>query len=215
MDLQNIKIKVCGMREGANILEVSQLHPHYMGFIFYAPSPRYVGDEFQIPENFPADTKRVGVFVNESNDKILKKVEMFKLDFVQLHGRESVTQCRELKLRQVGVIKVFSVGDQMDFEDTIRFQEVADFFLFDTKGKLHGGNGQPFNWQVLTRYDQRIPFFLSGGITPDTVQGVRGISGLNIHALDVNSGVEISPALKDVNKIMAIQAIFKSKTTKQ
>src|SRR3989337_2476108 len=106
-----------------------------MAFIFYAGSPRYVGNDFKIPENFPASTKRVGVFVNETNEAILEKVNEHALDFVQLHGRESVQQCRELKSHQVGIIKVFSVDDSMDFEATKSYAGVVDYFLFDKKGK--------------------------------------------------------------------------------
>ncbi len=199
------------MRDVNNIMEVSQLHPHYMGFIFYAGSPRYVGDNFKIPENFPAATKRVGVFVNEANETIIKKIRDFELDFVQLHGNESVQQCRELRNHPVGIIKVFSVDDNMDFKVTKHYREVVDFFLFDTKGKYYGGNAQTFNWSVLTRYDQKIPFFLSGGITPDNIGGIQNLSELNLRAIDVNSGVEIQPALKDIKKIMAIKQILNSK----
>lgn len=196
------------MRDVNNIREVSQLNPHYMGFIFYAASPRYVGEEFKIPENFPVATKRVGVFVNETNEKIIQKIQEFKLDFVQLHGNEPVQQCMELKNYPVGIIKVFSVDDDTDFEVTKHYREVVDFFLFDTKGKYYGGNARTFNWDVLTKYDQIIPFFLSGGITPDNIGDIQNLPGLNLQAIDVNSGVEIQPAMKDVKKIKAIKKIL-------
>jgi phosphoribosylanthranilate isomerase len=215
MNIKNIKMKVCGMRDVNNMLEVSRLHPDYMGFIFYAASPRFVGDDFNIPENFPATTKRVGVFVNESTEAILKRIRDFELDFVQLHGNESVQQCKELKNHQVGIIKVFSVDDDMDFAVTKNYGEVVDFFLFDTKGKCYGGNAATFNWGVLTKYDQKIPFFLSGGITPDNIAGIQDLMELNLQAIDVNSGVEIKPAIKDVKKIMAIKAVLNSKILKE
>jgi phosphoribosylanthranilate isomerase len=209
--MKDIKLKICGMREPSNILEVSQLQPDYMGFIFYEKTPRYVGDDFFIPEDFPSSTKRVGVFVNESSEVILEKVADFKLDLVQLHGQESVTQCGELKGEGVGIIKVFSVDDDTDFEMTKAYSTVADYFLFDTKGKFFGGNARAFDWNILSRYDQKIPFFLSGGITPENVEGIRAFSSSNIRAIDVNSGVELRPALKDVEKIRAIKAILNSK----
>jgi len=205
---RGIEMKVCGMRDPDNILEVSQLKPDYMGFIFYDKTPRYVGNDFSIPDDFPSSTKRVGVFVNEERDVILKKVAKYKLDFVQLHGHESVAQCRELKAAGVGVIKVFSVDDKMDFTVTEPYQLVVDYFLFDTKGKLYGGNAQLFDWNVLLRYDQKIPFFLSGGITPENVEGIKDFPSLNIRAIDVNSGVELRPAYKDVEKIRTIKSIL-------
>lgn len=202
------------MRDEDNIQAVSQLRPGYMGFIFYAGSPRYVGNDFSIPVNFPAETKRVGVFVNETNETILRKAQAYALDFVQLHGDESVLQCKELKSHQVRIIKAFSVDDNMDFDLTKPYAGVVDFFLFDTKGKLYGGNAKTFNWSVLTKYDQKVPFFLSGGITPDNIDSIQNLDGLNLQAIDVNSGVEIQPAVKDINKIMVIKAILNSKKLK-
>ena len=156
-------MKVCGMRDLANVLEVSALQPDYMGFIFYSPSPRYVGEDFRIPENFPPATKRVGVFVNESTVEIIARIRQFELHYVQLHGNESVEQCRELK-KYAGLIKVFPIDDDMDFSITTRYRDVVDFFLFDTKGKFYGGNASTFNWSILRKYDQTVPFFLSGGL---------------------------------------------------
>ena len=213
--MNNIKLKVCGMRDPSNIMEVSQLQPDYMGFIFYEKTPRYVGVDFFIPEHFPPATKRVGVFVNESSEVILEKVSAFKLDLVQLHGHEPAAQCSELKDQGVGVIKVFSVGDNMDFRVTEAYGPAVDYFLFDTKGRFYGGNAEVFDWNVLARYDQKIPFFLSGGITPENVKGIGGFRSLNIQGIDVNSGVELSPALKDVEKIRAIKSILNAKLRDQ
>ena len=100
------------------------------------------------------------------------------------------------------------MDDDTDFEVTKHYREVVDFFLFDTKGKYYGGNARTFNWDVLTKYDQIIPFFLSGGITPDNIGDIQNLKGLNLQAIDVNSGVEIQPAMKDVKKIKAIKKIL-------
>lgn len=211
MMAEEIKLKVCGMRDPENIREVSQLRPHFMGFIFYAPSPRYVGDDFRMPENISPEAKRVGVFVNESTDVILRKVTDFRLDFVQLHGDESVAQCREVRSQGTGVIKVFSVDDDMDFGVTEKYREVADYFLFDTRGRFYGGNAQTFSWDILSRYDQKTPFFLSGGITPNHIEDIKKLRHYNLRAIDVNSGVEVRPAFKDVEQIRTIQTILKTK----
>lgn len=207
----DIKMKVCGMRERYNIAEVSQLRPDYMGFIFYRETPRYVGDDFSIPDDFPSFIRRVGVFVNEDTDTIVRRVEQFGLDLVQLHGSEPVAQCAELKNRGVDVIKVFAVGELMDFRPTKAYERYVDFFLFDTKGKYFGGNSKTFNWEVLHRYDQAVPFFLSGGIDPFNAQEILSLQGLNLHAVDINSGVEIRPALKDSKKIKEIRSILNLK----
>lgn len=200
------------MRDGKNIREVAQLHPHYMGFIFYATSPRFVGNDFKIPKDFPKDTQRVGVFVNETNEVMLQMISHHQLDYVQLHGNETVEQCRSLKQSGVGVIKVFSVDESMDFAVTIPYQEVVDFFLFDTKGKYFGGNARTFDWKILKTYDQKIPFFLSGGITPENIREIVDLAEMNLEGIDVNSGVEIQPALKDVSKVRAIKSVLISKT---
>jgi phosphoribosylanthranilate isomerase len=205
-----LKLKVCGMRDPENILEVSRLEPDFMGFIFYAPSPRYVGDKFRMPV-FSGVTKKVGVFVNEATDVILQKVHAFGLDLVQLHGNESVGQCREIKSEGIGVIKVFSVASEMDFSLTEAFRPVVDHFLFDTKGEYYGGNAKRFDWEVLMRYHGEVPFFLSGGITPEHIEDVRKLKHDHLQAIDVNSGVEIGPALKDVQQIKVIKTTLNPK----
>jgi phosphoribosylanthranilate isomerase len=201
-----MKLKVCGMKDRDNILEVAALGIDYVGFIFYAKSPRYVGEEFELPAGFPQGIKRVGVFVNEDVEKMLNLGKRLKLDYFQLHGHEPVEVCKRLKEEGYGVIKVFSVGDDFDFSITGPYTAVVDYFLFDTKGKYYGGNAQVFNWELLRKYGQQVPFFLSGGLNPDNLAGLSALEGMNIHALDVNSGVELSPGVKDVEKIKALKS---------
>ncbi|HTJ50311.1 MAG TPA: phosphoribosylanthranilate isomerase [Cyclobacteriaceae bacterium] len=205
-----IRLKVCGMRDAENIMQVASCQPDYMGFIFYEKSPRFVGTSFQVPDAFPSSIKRVGVFVNEEPQTVLKHVKNLKLDYVQLHGNENQEQCKQFKDAGIGVIKVFSVDDAFNFTTTESYKSCADFFLFDTKGKYHGGNAITFDWSILKNYDQEIPFFLSGGINPENVSGITELKGMNIHALDINSGVEITPGVKDVHKIKLINDIVKT-----
>ena len=201
---EKIKIKVCGMRDANNITQVTTLGPDYMGFIFYPPSPRYVGADFQLSAEDTKPVVRVGVFVNADNEEILRQSRIVRFDHVQLHGNEGVQQAAALKDLGFKVIKVFSVDDEFDFGVTKQFTPFVDFFLFDTRGKLYGGNARAFNWNVLRRYDQDVPFFLSGGISPENVNDIASLEGMNLHALDVNSGVEEAPGLKDVKKLKAI-----------
>ncbi|HOY49614.1 MAG TPA: phosphoribosylanthranilate isomerase [Chryseolinea sp.] len=196
-----VKLKICGMRDANNIMEVASLKPDYFGFIFYPKSPRFVADDFILPVKLSPDILRVGVFVNETSSAIIEKAKTYPLDYIQLHGSETPEQCQALRQLGLGIIKVFSVGDDFDFEITKPYKSVADYFLFDTKGKHHGGNASTFNWDLLKQYDQDIPFFLSGGLSPENMNEVAKLDGMNIHALDVNSGVEASPGVKDISKL--------------
>jgi phosphoribosylanthranilate isomerase len=189
------------MREHENIAQVAALSPQYLGFIFYEKSPRYVGNEFVLPKDLPPSIEKVGVFVNEDNSVIVDKARTYELDFIQLHGNECPEQAIDLKSQGLKVIKVFSVDDDFDFATTRPYQGAVDYFLFDTKGKYFGGNAKTFNWDILKGYDQEIPFFLSGGLSPENVDDVERLSALNIHALDLNSGVEDRPAVKSILKL--------------
>lgn len=188
-----IKLKICGMRDEANIQAVGDLHPDYMGFIFYDKSPRYVGKDFKVP-NVP---NAVGVFVNESNDRILET----GVKIVQLHGNESPERCASLKSKGLTVIKAFSIDDDFDFEKTKPYSDVTDYFLFDTKGKYYGGNAYPFDWNKLNEYDQSKPFFLSGGLNAQNLNNLDLLNGMNLYAIDLNSGVEDTPGIKNIDKI--------------
>lgn len=192
------------MRDPSNIIDVLALRPDYMGFIFYKDSPRYVGEEFEMPV-LPSSIQKVGVFVNEQTDQIVRKVSDYRLDLVQLHGNETVDQCKKLKDAGIEIVKAFSVDENFNFEAVDPYKNYVRFFLFDTKGKYYGGNASTFDWSLLRKYDQSVPFFLSGGISSENVKDTKQFSNLNIYALDVNSGVEVVPAFKDVQKIKQLQ----------
>jgi len=204
-----IRLKICGMRDAENISGVNALSPQYMGFIFYRKSPRFVGDDFVMPA-ISHGIKKVGVFVNETTDAILNAAARHDLSLIQLHGHEPPAQCRDLKAKGLGVIKAFSVGDDFDWRVVEPYKTVADFFLFDTKGKYYGGNAQAFDWSLLRKYDQEIPFFLSGGLSPENIAGIIELKGMNLYALDVNSGVEDSPGVKNISRIASVLEKLKS-----
>ena len=195
-----MKIKVCGMRNSENILNLIALKPDFVGFIFYNKSKRFVADFPQV--EFPAEVKKVGVFVNESVSEIIKKVNEHKLDLVQLHGDETPQFCNNLKSNQVSkIIKAFSVNESFDFDVTKPYENSCNYFLFDTKGKNYGGNGIKFNWKILQNYKGKIPFLLSGGISVNDVLEVNKINHPKFIGIDVNSGFEIEPALKNIEKL--------------
>ncbi|WP_299118946.1 phosphoribosylanthranilate isomerase [uncultured Winogradskyella sp.] len=192
-----MKLKVCGMKY--NITEVAELQPDYLGFIFYEKSPRNFEDT--IPE-LPKDIKKVGVFVDEKIEVIVAKIDTYKLDAIQLHGHESPEICRLLKSTKKEIIKVFSIKDEFDFSVLSNYKDVCDYFLFDTKGKLPGGNGYTFNWDVLKDYPFTKPYFLSGGIGLNEIEKIKTFkespASKYCYALDVNSKFEIEPGLKDI-----------------
>ena len=192
-------IKVCGMRKPENIRCVEMLDVDCLGFIFYARSPRYVPDKSEYMEAIGNCTKnRAGVFVNESLDFILDKAKLFRLNYLQLHGNEPVTLCDDLRFQGYYVIKTFSIATASDFRQTGNYRNSCDCFLFDTKCTGFGGSGKCFDWSLLEAYQGETPFLLSGGLTPDCVDDLKKLKHPQLAGIDLNSGFEIAPALKDV-----------------
>ena len=208
-----MKLKICGMKYLENILEVGALLPDYMGFIFWEKSARYF--DTSIPD-LPKSIKKVGVFVNATPPEILEKISQYDLQAVQLHGQESVAFCQESKSKMdesIEIIKVFSVGYDFDFAVLKPFENACDYFLFDTKGKLPGGNGTTFNWKILEKYKSEKHFFLSGGIGIEEIPTINNLK-LPIYAIDVNSRFEIEPGLKNKNLLYSFIQNLKLTTSK-
>ena len=193
-------IKVCGMREPENIRAVEALGIDLMGFIFWPPSSRYVEEK---PSYLPRNCRRVGVFVDAALPDILAAVEDFRLDGVQLHGHETPEAIAALKAHIPGVriVKSLAVAGPEDLAQAEAYADVCDAFLFDTKGKLPGGNGRQFDWSVLQRYQGRLPFLLSGGIGPDDALRIRAFDVPDCLGIDLNSRFETAPGLKDVDAL--------------
>ena len=216
-----MKLKVCGMKYNENITQVAALQPDYIGFIFYEKSARFVEkDTPKVSKN----SKKTGVFVNATLAYILEKISEHHLQAVQLHGNETPEFCSALrhaelvsspqiknpKQTQVEIIKVFSIKDDFDFSVLKPYESVCDYFLFDTKGKLPGGNGYTFNWDVLKDYRSTKPYFLSGGIGLDQLENIKEFQKSNAsnycYAIDVNSAFEIEPGLKNIEKLKAFKS---------
>ncbi|MFB9063996.1 phosphoribosylanthranilate isomerase [Flavobacterium branchiarum] len=201
-----VGIKICGMKYPENIIEVGSLLPDYMGFIFWEKSARYFNG---ILPDLPKSIKKVGVFVNQSQEEISSKILKYDLQAIQLHGHESVEFCQGLRNKidpKIELIKVFSADDNFDFGVLKSYESVCDYFLFDTKGKLPGGNGTTFDWRILNKYNSTKPFFLSGGIGIEELEAIKEISKTNlpIYAIDVNSKFEIEPGLKNVDALRCV-----------
>jgi phosphoribosylanthranilate isomerase len=197
-----MKLKVCGLRDIENIKQVAALQPDYMGFIFYERSKRFVGNDFIIP-SISSEIKKVGVFVNSPIDYGIEKIKRYKLDYVQLHGDESAEYCASMS-SHVKVIKAFGIDDNFDFKTVEPYKKYCNYFLFDTKTTDYGGSGMQFNWNVLEKYDNQIPFFLSGGIGLKEIEQLK-IKKLNIYAVDVNSKFELEPGIKDIERLKKIK----------
>lgn len=197
------------MREATNILDIGNMQPDFMGFIFYNKSPRFVGADFAMPGLLDKNVKRVGVFVNTDVSDIISTIGKHKLDMVQLHGDESTELCQKVK-SQAEVIKVFSIDDTFNFNVVKPYEAVVDYFLFDTKGPQRGGNGVAFDWRALRNYKGDVPFFLSGGINSNNAAFINEINHPRLFAIDVNSGIEIRPGLKDPSKFNELNKIIKS-----
>lgn len=208
-NLAELKLKVCGMNK--NTTEVADLRPDYLGFIFWEPSSRSF--ETEMPST-PHRIKKVGVFVDERIVIIAEQVKKHDLLLVQLHGNESPAFCDQLKTQipHIKIIKVFSIKDDFDFGQLKHFEDVCDYYLFDTKGKLPGGNGYSFNWDVLNGYPSKKPYFLSGGIGLNEIESIKEFAkrpeAEYCHAIDVNSKFEIEPGLKNVDELKKFKVVL-------
>jgi len=210
-----MKIKVCGLREADNIKAVAALGPDYIGLIRYERSPRYVSDlDASGLNDLPDNILKTGVFVNETKENIHKLIAEHQLNAIQLHGDESADFAAAFK-NKVVVLKAFGVDGDFDFEKPKNYANNVDFFLFDTKTAVHGGSGQVFDWRVLNRYNLDVPFFLSGGLSLDNLHEIANIKHPKFYGVDLNSRFEISPGLKDIDKLQKAFAIIKQYTTNE
>ena len=192
-----IPVKICGI----TTCEDAEIAVNYgasaIGMIFYEGSPRYIYPE-KVEEwisAIPEKMKKVGVFVNEKRKNIKSIVEILNLDYIQLHGDESPEYCDKM-IRPV--IKVFHMGTDFDSAVLGNFQVHA--FLFDTYQKDKcGGTGRSFNWDLISDLKTDTPIILSGGLNPGNIN--EGIETVQPSAVDVNSGVESEPGIKDKMKV--------------
>jgi phosphoribosylanthranilate isomerase len=174
-----------------------------MGFIFVEKSPRYVGKDFVIPVDLLGATQAVGVFVNETVERIIAMAEHAGFRWVQLHGEEGDSAIEALKRAGLGVIKAVSVAEEGDL---LALQGAPDYYLLDTKkGSQVGGTGERFDWSILKAYPSKVPFFLAGGISGENmVEAMELRTKCPLAGLDFNSRLEIQPGLKDLEKIKDI-----------
>ena len=201
-------IKVCGMCEAENIREVESLEGiDMLGFIFYPKSPRYV---YELPAYLPIHARRIGVFVNEDKQVVSMYADRFGLDYVQLHGNESPEYCRSLHTVGLKIIKALSIARSKDLTRVYEYEKDCDLFLFDTKCEQYGGSGNQFDWSILHTYDGDVPFLLSGGINPYSVNALKEFKHPRLAGYDLNSRFELKPGKKDTERIRTFLNELKS-----
>jgi phosphoribosylanthranilate isomerase len=190
------------MRDPENIREAEKLAIDLMGFIFWHKSSRNVSE---MPSYLPTRQKRVGVFVDADIKEVTEKAKEYALDLIQLHGKETPDYIQRLRSlcpqrgdRAIAIIKALNIADTEDLAQTAQYEGIVDYFLFDTKSKLVGGNGTQFDWSVLHAYQGDTPFILSGGIGPDDAEKVKNFQHPMCAGIDLNSRFETAPALKDI-----------------
>lgn len=201
-------LKICGMREPANIAEAVSLKPNYMGFLMYPASKRFIADlDAATVSTIPAEIKTTGVFVDEDLEAVKRAIELYHFKAVQLHGNESPEYCNAL-IGRAEVIKAFGIDDSFDFNLLEAYAEVVDYFLFDTQTPAHGGSGKSFNWGLLKNYTLQKPYFLSGGIGLANVSALLDIIDDRFYAIDVNSRFELAPGLKDIAQLSQFKELL-------
>jgi len=212
---ENLKLKVCGLTQLTQIQELISLNTDFLGFIFYEKSPRFVLNHLSLEEISEINHQgKVGVFVNESIEKIAEITEKAKLSFIQLHGDEDekfILQLRQILGNIIKIIKVIRIGNQSfdELQKTINQQpSTVNYLLFDTDSKAFGGTGKTFDWQILNEIEIPIPYFLSGGISLENIHQLSTINQQPL-ALDINSKFETEPGSKDLEKIKNFTQIVK------
>jgi len=201
-----LKLKVCGLTQLEQIEELTAMKTDFLGFIFYEKSPRYILNHLNLKQIGEIKHRgKVGVFVNESLERIAETAEKAKLNFIQLHGDESKDFTIELRKKihpETEIIKVIRMGNQNSLElpQIIHENQSADYLLFDTDSTAFGGTGTTFDWNILNSIEISLPYFLSGGISLENIEKLK-ILKQKPFAIDINSRFEIKPGVKDLEKI--------------
>lgn len=206
---RTMKIKICGITNLEDARFASGAYVDYLGFIFYPQSPRFVDSaKAGAMINWLEGPEKVGVFVNQPLDEVNQTAKESGIDIVQLHGNESPEYCG---LVEKPVIKVIHITEDTTFDQIQQkidsYKSHVDYFLFDSKLENQwGGTGKAFNWNLLEELNLDKPFFLSGGLNPNNLK--EALNSVKPYAVDISSGVEEEPGLKDFEKIEAVMEIL-------
>ena len=208
----SIAAKICGLSTEAAVATAIAEGAAFVGFVFYPPSPRAVTAEraAELCAGVPRVVSRVGLFVDADDDAIRDVLDAAPIDILQFHGNESPARIAEAKVRFARpVMKVAPIAGPEDVAASARYENVADMLLFDAKpprrpDALPGGNGLAFDWGLIAGRSWRRPWMLSGGLNVELLPQAVAISGATM--VDVSSGVESRPGVKDLGKIRAFMA---------
>jgi phosphoribosylanthranilate isomerase len=212
-----MRVKVCGMTQVDQIKRLDELGIDFAGLIFYPKSPRYAGKHISGDQLRKAKLRigKVGVFVNTPYEQMMRTVDEYGLDMVQLHGDETPRACEQIA-NYVTVIKVFRLGENDPISwITKPYDESCDMLMFDTLGVGYGGTGKKFNWELLKPAGIDKLFFLSGGIEPNDTEKLKSFSngevGRKLFSVDINSRFEIQSGIKDLDKIKTFHESLNAK----
>ena len=204
----SVAVKICGLDRADSVDAAFQNGAAYVGFVFYPPSPRNLSPEAAAPliARVPENVSRVGLFVDPTDDLINAVLALSSLDLVQLHGSETPARVTEIKqLTNLSIMKVIKLAGPEDLASAAAYYDVADRLLFDAKAPadmknaLPGGNALAFDWELLRDADIPLPWMLAGGLDAENLAEAVSISGAS--ELDVSSGVESAPGIKDLKLI--------------
>ncbi len=203
------RVKICGLREQADVTAAAEAGAQYVGFVFFEKSPRHLSlaAARALALEAPLGIAKVALTVNADNAALDALTEAVPLDMLQLHGSESPARVAEVKARYgLPVMKAIGIADASDLPEIDAYEEVSDQLLIDAKppkgAALPGGNGLAFDWRLLAgRKYWRKPWMLAGGLTPENV--LEAVTMTGARQVDVSSGVESAPGVKDAALIDA------------
>lgn len=201
----SVLVKICGLTNLDDTLDAVELGADFLGFNFYPDSPRFIepNDALDIIQEVPQQVKKVGIFVNQDPQTVIDTAVELQLDFLQFHGDESADYCNAFGRPW---IKAFRLRDESDLEKIAAYD--SPWLLVDAYvEKAFGGTGVVSNWDLAKKAKKNGLLFLSGGLKPENVE--QAISAVHPYAIDVASGVEQSPGIKDRSKIAELIARVK------
>ncbi len=207
MTLQT-RVKICGLRDSAGLTAAVAAGANYVGFVFFPKSPRNIeiGQAAMLAQTVPVGVAKVGLVVNADDALLDALTEAVPLDILQLHGSETPERVSAIKARYgLPVMKAVGVADATDLLQLDAYGRVADQLLVDAKAPkdavLPGGNGLAFDWRLIAGRRWPVPWMLAGGLTPENVADAIRLTGAQ--QVDVSSGVESAPGVKDAARIAA------------
>ena len=202
--MKDLKIKICGITDLATANFCINKKVNYLGFVFYEPSPRNISIDHAklILEDIGNKINKVAVTKDPSDD-LLFSLKPLSFEYLQVHGDVSIERLQAIKkIINKKIIMSFNINDQSDLDNVSNYEDLSDFFLFDSKSS---GSGIKFDWSLLNQINSEKEYFLSGGLNSENLK--NAINNVNTHYFDISSGVENTTGVKDTSKIADIMII--------